>query len=189
MSAQHFEEWFSKLLQNIPDNSVIVMDNASYHSRIKNKSPTTSNKKGEIQAWLEEDGIEYAEDMLKVELLELVSKHSPPKSYYVDELAKEKGHEVIRLAPYSCDLNPIEMIWAQLKTYVRQRNRTGSMAAIRLLVEEAVAHISPAAWSRCCEHVALLEERYWQQEHVAEEVERVVIPRASSDSEDETVDE
>ncbi|XP_043234052.1 uncharacterized protein LOC122392576 [Amphibalanus amphitrite] len=189
MNAQHFEEWFSSLLQNIPANSVIVMDNASYHSRIKNKTPTTSNKKGEIQAWLEENGISYADDMLKVELLELVHKHAPPKTYYVDELAKEKGHTVVRLAPYSCDLNPIEMIWAQLKTYVRQRNRSGSMGAIKLLVEEAVAHIPPSAWAKCCDHVEVLEERYWQHENVAEEVERVVVTLGSSDSEDEDTED
>ena len=33
MTAKHFEEWFtSKLLPNIQLNSLIVMDNASYHS-------------------------------------------------------------------------------------------------------------------------------------------------------------
>lgn len=183
MNAQHFEEWFNQLLTNIPDNSVIVMDNASYHSRQKNKAPTISNKKGDIQAWLEENSISYREDMLKVELLELVRTHAPQKSYYVDELAKEKGHEVLRLAPYSCDLNPIEMVWAQVKSYVRRRNRTGGLEAIRSLIEEAVASVSPSAWAKCCEHVVRLEEEYWERENVAEEVERVVVSLASSGSE------
>ena len=188
MNSRHFEEWFTQLLGNIPDNSVIVMDNASYHSRQKNKAPTTSSKKGEIQAWLEDNSISYREDMLKVELLELVRNHAPQKSYYIDELAKERGHEVLRLAPYSCDLNPIEMIWAQVKTYVRRRNKTGGLEAIRSLIEEAVASVSPLAWAKCCEHVVRLEQEYWEREHVAEEVERVVVPLASSDS-DESEDE
>ena len=33
MNAKVFEEWFQKVLQLLPDNAVIVMDNASYHSR------------------------------------------------------------------------------------------------------------------------------------------------------------
>ena len=34
MTGEHFEEWFrDKLLPNIPPNSLIVMDNALYHSR------------------------------------------------------------------------------------------------------------------------------------------------------------
>ena len=185
MNAQHFEEWFSQLLSGIPENSVIVMDNASYYSRQKNKTPTTSNKKGEIRAWLEENGISYREDMLKVELLELVRSHAPEKSYHVDEMAKERGHEVLRLAPYSCDLNPIEMIWAQVKIYVRRHNKTGGLEAIRSLVEQAVSSISPSAWAKCCEHAVKLEAEYWEREHVAEEVERVIVSLEDSESDDE----
>ena len=34
MTGDHFEEWFrDKLLPNTPPNSLIIMDNASYHSR------------------------------------------------------------------------------------------------------------------------------------------------------------
>ena len=44
--------------------------------------------------------------------------------YRVDELAREKGHEVIRLPPYHCDLNPIEKVWAYEKGYVARHNWT-----------------------------------------------------------------
>ena len=38
-----FEEWFKyQLLPNIPPNCVIVMDNASYHSRQLEKIPSSS---------------------------------------------------------------------------------------------------------------------------------------------------
>ena len=38
MTADHFEEWFAtKLLPNVPANSLIVMDNATYHSRRSDK--------------------------------------------------------------------------------------------------------------------------------------------------------
>ncbi|XP_068912366.1 uncharacterized protein [Tenebrio molitor] len=33
MNANKFEEWFTNILTKLPANSVIVMDNASYHSR------------------------------------------------------------------------------------------------------------------------------------------------------------
>ena len=49
MNAQLFEEWFIKLLRNIP-NSVVVMGNASYHSRQVNKVPTSGSTKSEIKA-------------------------------------------------------------------------------------------------------------------------------------------
>ena len=34
MNSEHFMEWFMKqLLPNIPDNAVIVVDNATYHNK------------------------------------------------------------------------------------------------------------------------------------------------------------
>jgi hypothetical protein len=44
-----FENWFTNtLIPNLPENSVIVLDNASYHSRQINKLPTKSSRKGDI---------------------------------------------------------------------------------------------------------------------------------------------
>ena len=35
--------------------------------------------------------------------------------YVVDELALKRGITVLRLPPYHCELNPIELVWAQVK--------------------------------------------------------------------------
>ena len=52
MTASLFEKWFiEQLLPNIFPNSVIIMDNASYHSRLQNKVPNSSTKKEEIILW------------------------------------------------------------------------------------------------------------------------------------------
>ncbi|XP_023309819.1 uncharacterized protein LOC111692776 isoform X1 [Anoplophora glabripennis] len=53
MNANVFEKWFSEFLKKIPDNSVIVMDNASYHSRKVEAIPTTSTRKIDMKAWLQ----------------------------------------------------------------------------------------------------------------------------------------
>ena len=67
---------------------------------------------------------------------------------------------MLRLAPYQCDLNPIELIWAQMKRSVRARNTNGPLAGVSSLVEEAVAGISASDWAKCCEHVIRLENEY-----------------------------
>ena len=63
MNGPHFfEEWFEKkVLPALPDKSVIVMDNAKYHSRMteESKRPTTSWRKTEIQDWLTKKSIEF----------------------------------------------------------------------------------------------------------------------------------
>ena len=48
MNSKHFIEWFTKqLLSNIPNNTVIVVDNATYHNKQKDEAPTTANQKKE----------------------------------------------------------------------------------------------------------------------------------------------
>ena len=49
MNHTIFEKWFEdQLLPNIPPNSLIVMDNASYHSRRKEALPTSNWRKGDM---------------------------------------------------------------------------------------------------------------------------------------------
>ena len=50
MDGGNFEKWDKKkLLPNLPPNSIIVMDNASYHSVQSDRAPTTSTQKADIQ--------------------------------------------------------------------------------------------------------------------------------------------
>lgn len=46
------------------------------------------------------------------------------KPYVIDEMSKEKGVTLLRLLPYHCELNPIELIWADIKSYVARHNTT-----------------------------------------------------------------
>ncbi|GJQ80013.1 hypothetical protein Trydic_g9486 [Trypoxylus dichotomus] len=49
------------------------MDNTPYHSRKVENTPTRIWKKADIQNWLQNNGIEYEEDMIRAELLILVN--------------------------------------------------------------------------------------------------------------------
>ena len=44
------------------------------------------------------------------------------KQYVIDSMAEKAGSFVLRLPPYHCILNAIEMTWNQLKYYVRYLN-------------------------------------------------------------------
>ena len=72
MTSVVFDEWFrNQLLPNIPRNSVIVMDNAPYHSRQIEKMPTQTWKK-EIKQWLITKGAKPGDELLKSQLIGLV---------------------------------------------------------------------------------------------------------------------
>ena len=91
MTSEHFEEWFhDSLMPNIPANSLIVMDNAPYHSRRLEPVPTMSSRKQIMQDRLMARGIEFPENILKRELYTLIN--FTPK-YAVDEMAKAAGHD------------------------------------------------------------------------------------------------
>ncbi|XP_064077592.1 uncharacterized protein LOC135195263 [Macrobrachium nipponense] len=76
MNHEVFEEWFRcQLLPNIPPTSIIVMDNAPYHSRKVDRLPTMSSKKAVITEWLISKGVKPTEKMLKGQLLEMTPVH------------------------------------------------------------------------------------------------------------------
>lgn len=51
-----------QLIPNLPPNSIVVMDNASYHSVQITKPPTQAHRK-ELRTWLENNGVSTSDDM------------------------------------------------------------------------------------------------------------------------------
>lgn len=94
------------LLENIPSNSLIIMDNASYHNTLAEYSPPTPLcSKKRILAWLEKNKLYCRTDCLKSELVEILKKIAPEPSYAIDEIARSNGHEVIRPPPITPNCN------------------------------------------------------------------------------------
>lgn len=56
-------------------------------------------------------------------LLRLVSLSVQEKMMYIKYWMFYTGHEVVRLPVAHCELNPIEMAWAQVKECVRRNNQ------------------------------------------------------------------
>ncbi|VDH88880.1 Hypothetical predicted protein [Mytilus galloprovincialis] len=124
MNSEHFTEWFrDTLIPRLSPQSVVVMDNAPYHSHLdpESRAPSTGANKPGISAWLDKNNVHYDPKMKKTGLLDLVNQHKPQKKYVIDELAKAHGHVVLRLPPYHCELNPIEMVWSDLKGFVARK--------------------------------------------------------------------
>jgi len=62
------------------------------------------------------------------------------------------GHEVVRLPPYHCQYNPIEMIWAQVKGQVATKNTTFKMADVENLMHEAIDAVTKEEVVNCVRH-------------------------------------
>jgi transposase len=108
MDGHGFMNWFQKqLLPNLPQRSMIVMDNASYHGL--SDMPKSSNRVGVMKEWLDLKAIKYPHKATKKIVWKIIQSEKG-KHYRIDQIAKEQGHEVVRLPPYQCDLNPIELV-------------------------------------------------------------------------------
>jgi hypothetical protein len=51
-----------------------------------------------------------------------IVKKRTPVVYKTDNIANLHGHEVLKTPDRHCELNPIELIWAQVKGFVDKNN-------------------------------------------------------------------
>jgi len=137
MNATNFIKWMTeKVIPNLPDKSLVVMDNAPYHCTQTNKAPTISNLKSELQQWLIE------KNWTKPVLYDLINKNKEPPIYAIDELLKQHNHETVRLPPYHCELNPIEKIWNLVKRRIAEKNISHDPKLTIFITEAAFASIT-----------------------------------------------
>lgn len=98
------------------ENCLIVMDNAPYHS--SSAIPLLSSRKSVIYDYFkanQAEGDEHLKDIKETRLWELKGKlrelRKGTDHYKIDKIVREHGHTIVRLPPYQCDLNPIELVW------------------------------------------------------------------------------
>lgn len=105
----------------------------------------------------------------------------------IDNIIKSHSHVPLRTPPYMCELNPIEMVWAQIKYFVKNRNVSGElgMGILKELIQEAIASVTPSDWEKYCKHVIDIENKYWESDYMMEEVEPLIIPLGAEESDSE----
>lgn len=60
MNAEVYKEWFLQLLNHLEEPSIIVMDNASYHSTFAENYLKCNSTKSDVQKWLKDKNIPYS---------------------------------------------------------------------------------------------------------------------------------
>jgi len=164
MNWDVFKKWFiEKLLPNIPEKSLIIMDNASYHNVLSvSSAPIASSSKEAIRIWLERNNAPCSPDCLKAELVELLAKIGPAPTYAIDEIAYQYGHEILRTPPYHPELQPIEICWGVLKNEVA-RHCDFTMANLLSQLELAFTKITPHTCKEIIKKVKKIEDKFWKE--------------------------
>ena len=191
MNSEHFMEWMTQqLLPRLEEPSVVILDNASYHNKQRDKPPTTQNKKDEIKEWLDKHNITYDSTDIKKTLLEKVKQYRTSPIYLTDEAAHEHGHTVLRLPVGHCELNPIELAWASVKGYVAKHNRDYNLAEVEQLVPKGFEHTTTDMWRKFCKHVIDIENEYIEKDGIVEDtLDEMTIEIGVKDDSDDDDDE
>lgn len=187
MNHETFLNWFKNtLLPSLEKPSVIILDNAPYHSVLKDKAPNLSSRKEDIVQWLREHKVTVDDALKKVELIELVSRNKPQfPTYVIDEVAYEYGHRVIRLPPYHCHYNAIELIWAQVKGYVARENKKFTVSEVEKLTIQGLEKVTEMDWRAVVMHTKKVIDEAWKNEGLLEDsvAELIITSSCSSTSE------
>jgi len=165
MNAELFQKWFrEQLIPNIPDNALIIMDNAAYHNTLSPCSPPTSKcSKERVRNWLIENKIPCDINSLKAELVAALKILNPVPIYEVDEIAKKNGHEVLRTPPYHPELQPIELCWGIVKNHIA-RNCDFTLSNLKQQLEEGFTKVDAETCSNIIKKIKKTEDKFWNED-------------------------
>ncbi|KAJ0183650.1 hypothetical protein K1T71_000073 [Dendrolimus kikuchii] len=175
MNGDSYTAWFFDLLNVLEKPSVIVIDNASYHSMQLERIPTSSTKKSDIQEWLTKKKIPFSNTDIREELLR--------------KLAYERDQEVIRLPPYHCQYNSIELIWAPVKGEVAAKNHTFNIADVEILLHNAIDNITQEDWVKCVRRTEELQDKDLRKTILRDQASPLIINLQEDDTDGEDADE
>lgn len=191
MNSEMFTKWVSEnIIPNLPEPSLIIMDNAPYHSTLVEKQPCSSWQKTSIADWLNKNNIMFEPHMFKTELLQLAKQNQKEKRYVVDELLRSHGHDLLRLPPYHCEMNAIELIWGEAKKYYNKnigRDGYGDEQVLNMW-NEALSKCDSNIWKNCCQHTENLTKKWYEREVQAENIDPLIIC-INEDSSDSSAEE
>jgi hypothetical protein len=201
-------DYLRELCPKLGRGAVLIIDNAPYHTRNLFAMPTERSRYDEMTVFCDENGIEYPveratsnrrlHDRLhkdafwQVWVKPRVEKF--PVMYAAEAIASEFEVEILRLPPYHCFFNPIEMAWSVVKGHVAKKNSSEKVANKLELVKEllndtlnAIQKETLVNWVR---YTRDKEEQYHNTDSVqVNRVEPLVIPNDDDDSDDDDDDD
>lgn len=157
-----FKQWFKdQLLPNIPENSLIILDNAPYHNVLTEKTfPKPSSTIKQLRDWLTHNEIPWEQNLLKIELMELCKRFASKPEYALDQLASEQGHSILRTPPYHPELQPIETCWAIVKRHIASNNDF-TMKTVWQLLDEGFQKVTSKTIKGLINKIRKQEDEFW----------------------------
>ena len=145
MNSHRFEGWWENtVLDKLPDQSVVVIDNAKYHPR-QTEDSKTRQMVGERQKF--RNGWRREESVL---------------TQRTKFISTRKDIQILRLLVGHSELNPIELIWVQVKSEVARKNTTFKIKDVQTLVCETLRNVTKEDWGKAIKHVIKVDDAFWE---------------------------
>jgi len=165
MDWNKFSRWFSeRLLPNIPRNSIIIMDNASYHNTVEEDTfPKSNSNKDYLRKWLDDKTIPWGKDLLKAELYALCKTFKPKPEYKIDKIAEAEGLSILRTPQYHPELQPIEICWGVVKNYMA-KHCDFTLNKFRKNLPLAFSQVTSKTCRKVVAMTIIEENKFWNED-------------------------
>ena len=180
--TEYFVDWMKKLLEVLSrmdiHNTVIVVDNAKYHKTLPDGTPKCSWTKQKLVDYCRLKSIPIDERDLKSVLWgrvkAFVKENVKP---IIVSMAEDAGHTVVWSPPHYSDLQPIELVWANVKgTVGRQYTTQTTFQDVNTRLERAFIELQSKTVAGCIRkanmHLNQLLEHILAMEGVVDESDR-----------------
>ena len=211
INSDVFLDWIEKkVIPKLPNRAVLVIDRASYHLvRTPESTPAPCNAtKNVLLKWLHDKDIvdplffnEVGEMMSDDEILErpsnggvslaqlqdICNTHRPEPVYLIYSFFSQAKHDLklLILLVHHPELNPIESMWARLKSYAYRNNTTFSLPALEQHVRDEYERVTPSDWSEIMQNIKdNIESKYIKRMDEFEQHDTVILEDETTEDED-----
>ncbi|XP_045507595.1 uncharacterized protein LOC123703567 [Colias croceus] len=157
-----------KVIYEIPQASVIVIPERSYHAEPFLVVPNVHSSKEQMQAWLLHHDVPHTSDMHSAQLLQLVQRskrHAQTDLRKFDITLSTYGHKVVRLPRQTSYLYYFQQFWTEFKQL-----RSATTNDWKDVVPEALKRVSNKSWLEMESNLAALEQKVIEEDEALENI-------------------
>lgn len=144
------KDWLIKILNNLKEPSVIVVDNTWFNWVCSENYPKSKESKINLQKWLHEKGVKFSPLETSQELRERVNQRIPrERRNELNEIALSMEHEIVQLPQYHYQYNPINLVWARVKEKCFEQITTLKVEDIEKSVHDTLNSVNIDEWKIC----------------------------------------
>ncbi|XP_068625656.1 uncharacterized protein [Battus philenor] len=170
-----FENWVCmQLIPNLPEKSVVVVDNLKYFNKELKPAPRYLAKKYDMKEWLHSKDISFNEDWYKPQLYKLIKANR--EVFIIEDILAEYNHSFLRLPPGHFDLSPTKVVLDSVKNYVNEKMAVWNTDMVKELVKEKFDSMNTEDWKEICQKVEGIEVEYSKSDLVIDLLTDEIIP-------------